>query len=745
MKQKDLVRPGLVLLSLCLLVGLPAHVGAQAAPVDQESPRVQAVRFEGVESLDPGMLGDSIATQETRCRGILLRPFCAISDAGVFVEKHDLDREELELDEIRLRVVYFRRGYRQARVESTVEPEGDGVSVTFVVEEGPLTRVGELVVLQTDSLLSAGQLRRADLPAAGEALDLTRLDSARIRMRGWLWDRGHADAEINDSVTFVDSLARSATLRVRIDPGPVTTIEQVSIEGNERVSERTVRRLLELAPGDLYRRGDMTAAQRRLYETELFRQAVIRVPSTADSAKTVNVTLQEAPPRAIQAGPGFNTVEFVQAEVRFTRYDWLGGARRLDVRGALGNLLAPQLYGRSIFGSAVPEGVGDDVASAFLEPTWFVGVNVTQPFFFSTRNSVGVGVSAHRRSIPGIVIDRGLAAHASITRRVADHLPVSLTYQFEETRIEAGELYFCVSFGVCDPATIGGLGEPHRLSPVRLTARLERSDDLLAPTAGFTVHVEAEHASQLTLSDFHHQRITADLTRYMRLGPGVLAGRVRGGWVRALEGTFLSFGLPAGSLEVLHPRRRLLAGGARSVRGFAENQLGPRVLTVPADELIRPRDDAGEACTATTVADGTCDPDGVPSDAFQPRPLGGNTLLEGSVEYRHPLSETLTGAVFVDAGLLRGQRLNFPPGSRSAVTPGVGIRYRSPIGPVRLDLGVRPSVVEELPVVTAVGEDGESQLVQLETMKRYDPVAGSGFLGQILSRLQLHLAIGEAF
>lgn len=726
-----------------ILVVLPAQIGAQTAPGVEESPRVQAVRFEGVDALDPDMLRDSIATRQTECRGILLRPFCAITDAGIFVEKHDLDREELELDEIRLRVVYFRRGYRRARVESSIEPGDGGVSVTFSIEEGPLTRIGELAVIQTDSLLSPGQLRRADLPAEGQALDLTRLDSARIRIRGWLWDRGHADAEIHDSVTFPDSLALSAALRVRVDPGPVTTIGEVVIEGSERVSEQTVRRLLELDPGDLYRRADMTAAQRRLYETELFRQAVIRVPATADSAKTVRITLQEAPPRAVRAGPGFNTVEFAQAEARFTRYDWMGGARRLDLRAAVGNLLAPQLYGRSIFGSAVPEGIGEDVESAFLQPTWFVGANMTQPFFFSSRNSVGIGVSAHRRSIPGIVIDRGFAANASFTRRMADDLPVSLTYQFEKTRIEAGDVYFCVSFGVCDPATIGGLEGSHRLSPARLTARLDRSDDPLAPTRGFTARFEAEHASRLTLSDFHHQRITTEVTRYMPFGRGVLAGRVRAGWVRALDGTLE---LAGGSRNILHPRRRLLAGGARSVRGFAENQLGPRVLTVPAEELTRPSDDAAAACTAATVADGTCDPNVAPSDAFQPRPLGGNTLLEGSVEYRHPVSETLIGAVFVDAGSVRGQRLNLPPGSRTAVTPGVGIRYNSPIGPVRLDLGVRPLVAEELPVVTAVpGEDGESRLVQLGTMKRYDPVGGSGFFGQILSRLQLHLAVGEAF
>lgn len=706
---------------------------------------MESVRFEGTSGLDPDVLEDSIATQETRCRGFILRPFCAITDSGIFLEKHYLDREELDLDELRIRVIYFRRGYRQARVESSLAPEDDGVAVTFTIAEGPLTRIEGLAVIQTDSLLSPEEIRRAELPPEGGPLDLTLLDSARIRLRNRLWDRGHADAEVRDSVVIVDSLAHAAFVRVHVDPGPVTTIGEVVIEGNERVSDHTVRRLFELGPGDLYRRSDMTRAQRRLYETELFRQSIVRVPPTPDSAKTVRISVREAPLRAIRAGGGVNTVEFVQGEGRLTRYNWMGGARRLDVRAAVGNLLAPQLYGRSIFDSAVPAGIGEDVDPAFLEPTWHLGANVTQPFFISSRNSLGLGVSAHRRSIPGIVIDRGLAANASFTRQVTDGLPISLTYQFEETRVEAGDVYFCVSFGVCDPSTIASLGQPHRLSPVKLSARLDRTDDPLLPTRGYAARVELEHASRLTLSDFQYQRATAEVSHHLGLGPGVLAGRARAGWLRPLDGTTDRFELPEESNNILHPRRRLTAGGSRSVRGYGENQLGPRVLTIPAATLIEPPGGV-PGCTAATIADRSCDPDVAPSDAFEPRPLGGNTLLEASVEYRHPISESVTAAVFVDAGMLRGQRLNVPPGSRSAVTPGVGIRYRSRIGPVRLDLGLRPSLGEELPVVTeVVSGDGESRLVQLETLKHYDPSTDRGFLGGILSRLQLHLAIGEAF
>jgi outer membrane protein insertion porin family/translocation and assembly module TamA len=214
-----------------------------------------------------------------------------------------------------------------------------------------------------------------------------------------------------------------------------------------------------------------------------------------------------------------------------------------------------------------------------------------------------------------------------------------------------------------------------------------------------------------------------------------------------LNGTFAALGLDEGDLGVLHPRQRFLSGGSRSIRGYAENQMGPKVLTVPSRYLLDPPEDTGTpACTIATIANRSCDPNAAPDSAFRSRPLGGNTLLEGSVELRFPVTPTLTGAVFVDAGVLRGNRLNFPPGTRSAISPGVGVRYQSPLGPVRVDLGFRTSDREELPVVTELGDaTGDPRLVQLVTLKQYDPHADSGALRRLLGRMQLHLAIGEAF
>jgi outer membrane protein insertion porin family/translocation and assembly module TamA len=356
-----------------------------------------------------------------------------------------------------------------------------------------------------------------------------------------------------------------------------------------------------------------------------------------------------------------------------------------------------------------------------------------------------VGVFARRRSVPGIVVDHGWGANASLTRTLDERVPVSLTYRFERTRVEAGQVYFCASFGVCRPETADAIAAAHHLSPLGLETHAELVDDALAPTRGLTARLALEHASSLTGSDFRYNRVAGELAYYWPVGRSTLAARVRGGWVRPLAGTFDALDLDDGGPGLLHPRKRFYAGGTNSVRGYAENQLGPRVLIVDPALLLEPADTTAVACTPATLESGTCDPGFVSSSEFRPRPLGGEALLEGGLELRFPLLPSMLGAVFVDAGHVVATDGSLAPSS-SAITPGVGIRYQSPLGPIRVDLGVRPGLVQDLPVITQVGEGSEARLVVLDTRKRYDPLEGSGgFIRAFLSRLQLHLAIGEAF
>jgi outer membrane protein insertion porin family len=728
---------------LCASVALAVPVAAQ--DVDEERPRVERLTFRGVDAVDERELRRSIATEETRCRSVLLRPFCWLTDWSVFVDKAYLDRAELERDALRLEVRYFRRGYRDAVVAREIRPRGRGVEVVFTVEEGAPTVVVSRDVQQTRDVLSERAIRWARIPGEGEPLDLIRLDSARVQLQEMVEDRGYLDAVVADTAAL-DRPARQAWLSVRIEPGPRSTLESFDIRGNEGISDRTIERATVLREGRVIRRSDLTAARRSLYESNLFHEATVTVPPQPDSAKRLEIEVREAPPRLARLGGGFNTMEFIQVEGRYADFNFTGGGTRLDARVVVGNLMADQLNARGIFRDVLPDVPPLEDDRAFLRPTWQASLELQQPGFIRAENAIGAGVFAHRRLVPGVAVDQGYGADATFTRLLGYRSPTTLAYRMEVNHVKAGELYFCVNYSLCDLTTIEAVRRPRRLAPLSASFITNRADDPLDPVHGWRTRLELEHASDLTFSQYHYHRASGAWARYFptHLGQRVLAVRVRGGWVRPLGGTAEALGLEDVEGEILHPRKRFYAGGATSVRGYGENQLGPRILTADPDALLA---ENGAGCAPGKLADGTCDPNAAPVDAFQPRPLGGTSVLEANVEYRFHVWRELSGVVFVDGAIVGGRESARIGSSAWAVTPGFGGRYNTPIGPIRVDLGFRPRRIEDLPVVTeVVDEDGVRRIVRLETERRWDPLEDTGgFLGQVLGRLRLHVSIGQAF
>lgn len=711
-----------------------------------DEPLIDRITFRGADNVNKSALLASIVTEETSCRGLLLRPFCLISDWSLFVRREYLDREELERDVVRLRVAYFRRGYRQASVAAEVRPGESGVEVVFYVDEGEVTSITNLDVRQATEVLSDREIRRARFPGEGDPLNLIEIDLGIAHLEERLGRAGYLDAVVRDTA-FVGPGSLHADVSIIIEPGARSTLDDLDIRGNEDVSDGTIAQALRLRQGRVLRANDIVAARRSLYESNLFHEVDVRVPSQPDSAKQVNVQVREAPPRVIRAGGGFNTIEFFQVEGRYTHYNWLGNGRRLELRATVGNLLARQLNGQLFFRDVLPD-EDPDSGSAFLRPTWQFSIGFLQPAFQSAENVLGIDVFANRRTIPGIVIDKGYGADVGVTRRIDYDTHLSLAYAYELTSVEAGDLYFCVNNGVCEQGTIDALRGSHAMSPLSIGLIADRANNPLSPSSGYRGRIDLEHASAWTGSDYRFNRVSAEASYYLPLDvhrQRVVAGRVRAGWVRPVTGTAAALGIDVDEDEaLLHPRKRFYAGGSRSVRGYGENQLGPQTLTIDPVFLT----DAENGCAPSEIAEGTCDPAVAEMEDFLPRPTGGTTVLEASAEYRFPFRWGLTAALFVDGGIVgEGIRGTFLEGSW-AITPGFGVRFATPVGPVRLDLGIRPNVTERLPVVTEfIDESGERRLVDLDTRRAFNPVeaAGGGFLTEVFSRLALHLSIGEAY
>lgn len=727
------------------------NASAQRSDAEQErQPLVRSVALRGVSKVDRRLLAEGLATKSSRCKNVLYAPICLITRSPTFGTRRHLDVAELRRDELRIRLFYWRRGYRDVAVSSKVNTARGGVRVVFNIQENEPTILEKLSVDQKDSVLPSTALRNAIHLREKDPLDLVAMDSTILLLHQALWDRGYADANIELDTSKVDNARNAGPVTLVLEPGPRTTVRAIDIDGNKEVADLTIRRMLRLQPGGLYRRSALLESQRDLYLSGLFSEVELGVPPSSDSAKTLEVRLTEAPLRSIDLTGGFTTADFLQFEALFTRYNFIGGARRLTPRGTVSNLLAKQLNGNGVFYD-VTNGAIPGEREPFLRPTWSASLEFIQPWFLTVGNQLTATVFTHRRSVPGVVTDVGGGGTISMTRDLGIRTNTTLGYTYEASKIEASDVYFCVAAGVCVPSTIRVIAQRHPLSPLTFVTRYDGSNSPFTPTRGTRGRLELEYASRYTASDYQYGRATLTASKYLRTSrTSVLAARVRLGFVRALPGTNRSLGLPSDTASlVLHPRKQFFAGGSQSVRGYGENQLGPRVLTIDPAKLTDTS--RTTSCTTSQLVDGSCDPNqpGIRARDFQPRPLGGTSLAEASVEFRFPIAfaQGLTGAVFVDGAIVGTRRFSDLFGATGAITPGFGVRFTTPVGPVRLDLGIRPRTVDDLPVITQVSDSaGNLQLVTLNTKRRFDESETTGrSLRKVLNRLTLHLAIGPAF
>ncbi|HYC51026.1 MAG TPA: BamA/TamA family outer membrane protein [Gemmatimonadaceae bacterium] len=728
---------------VALLACAPSILFAQRND-QREKPEVRDLQLNGVRGVSPTDLARSIATSESQCKSLLWLPFCYISRSSTFWDRKYLDHDEFRRDVLRILVFYWKRGYREAQVDTAVTRIRDGqVRVVFDIREGPPTIIASLRIQYDSTLLDERRVRKLSVLRSGDPLNLVVLDTMRLMFQAAMWDKGHADAQVDTSITVAD---RRADVLLRVDPNWITTVGTITVSGNDDVTVRTIQNSIMLRPGELFRYTDLTESQRNLYESNLFRLAFFSVAPRPDSIKNINIEVREAKMHEARIAGGFNNIDFFQFDGRYTNYNTFGGARRFDVTGAIGNLGASGLAGRGIFRQP-REGFFD--GGSFRAPTWQISADLRQPAWLQKpENALAIGGFAHRRAAPAVYIDRGYGGQLAFTRTLAPRAKASAAYKFEVTRVEASDVYFCVNYGVCDDETISTLQLHQRMNPLQLSTTVDRSDIPFSPTKGYIARIDLEHASSVTLSDYRYNRFFAEGSaythfRYPSRDPmaQVLAGHLKLGFVRPL-------GQGTSGVEVLHPRKRFYAGGAQSVRGYGENQLGPRILTIAPSDLF------AAGCDTSAAQIRFCDPNRTELDKnkFTPRPVGGTSLIEGSVEFRYPFQRKMEWAVFLDGAIVGGSEVKSLTDltqlvkGAGAITPGVGIRYRSPVGPIRVDLGYNPKSTDALRVVTTTRDSlGRETLVQLDAPRRFTTGGTARGFWSLFNRMVLHLSIGQAY
>lgn len=725
---------------------------ALAAPVEAQQPEVVDLRFQGNHAFSRSELSPAIVTRGSACRLLVL---CWI---GLGVETAELDPGALEADVFRLRVYYYERGFREARINAdTTEVEAGKVRVTFEIQEGQPVRVERVEV---DGL--PGELSGRSLPLrSGAPFDVVAYEATRDTLQARMRNRGYAAGQVLLGYTIRREAPYKAVVRYDVFPGTLARFGAIEVQGTESASPELVHRMLTFTQGDLYDRSALLRSQRNLYGLRIFRHADVQADreTAADSVIPVTVRVAEGNMHSVRLGAGANNVECGNFEGQWTSRNFMGNGRRLTVRGRVGNLLINEC------GWLV-----NDAYTSYDQLTGLASVDFSQPWFFGPRNRLGGGLFAERRNVPNVFVRSALGGYVSLRRSLGRGGALTLAFRPELTElITAGDLFFCVNFVACTFEGIEDLRDPHWLAPVTLSFTMDRTDALFTPTDGFILRFDLEHAAGYTGSDFAYSRFLAEGSRYIGVHDGVvLATRFRGGvGVPHRNGTSEALGL--------NPQKRFFAGGANSVRGFDQYRLGPALVGIDAVPWLVDGDNPataevdGAGCTMAEVNSGTCDPGALSERRFDLRPSGGEVLLEANAELRFPMpfgGGSLRGALFVDAGQVWQTRHDVALAGIVA-TPGLGLRYQSPIGPIRVDAAFNTQGAQSLTVLTTavetclVDEPGcrrtqhrtpnaslrnTDNVVLLENTVRYGSALGEiGSVADFFNRFRIHFAIGQAF
>ncbi|HWA76145.1 MAG TPA: BamA/TamA family outer membrane protein [Polyangiaceae bacterium] len=688
-----------------LAIGL-AFANAACRPLPREL-LVDSVSVRGLARNDSKKLRAGLSTVGTPLLFGFIPRVLEYSTYDANVLARDLQRVER----------YLRaRGYYEAKVlaAQVIHTGPHSVRVELTVYEGEPVRVARI-----DPGLSRlpfevmGEANRARHMADGDILDEAEFDADKARIERVLREAGYAFAKVEAKVT-VDVAAHTAHMTYAVDAGPRAHYGAVTIVGLQQIPEGPVRDNLSLREGDVYNEAELEDAQRALISLGVFSNVDVHADRShpEQSAVPIQVRVRESALRTLRLGGGahFDVLRLsARLETGWEHKNFLGGMRYFSVDARPGLTFFPTRIDHLVpWTRYLPENR--------------VGVELRQPSFLEGRTTGAL--SAQYNVYPllyplpddvnpedePIIGYQEVKASARVQRAFfGHHLDVVPSYNWQ------------ANFPFNYQGDRASLLDSVRVSFPELVTTLSFVDDPLQPHLGLSLSNSLQVAGHGFGGSVDDVRVAPEFKFYLPVEKGVFAGRLSTGFLfpsgygdaayqaaTAMDSDDQVKARTADQQKLLF--RAFYSGGPSSNRGYPYRTVGPHGpvgFLVPNGIACLPND-TRSACV---------------------RPLGGLTLWEASLEARipFPIDAPLWGVLFVDASDLTSQvgriRLNVPH-----LSPGFGLRYMTPVGPIRLDVGWRVPGAQAL---------GKRELPEDEGRP------GSDLFGFFPGAI--HLAIGEAF
>lgn len=620
---------------------------------------VRDIAFTGNGSVYSGHNDYQLRTQleqEESALGALTWPLSLV------IEPKLLQPDALVRDAYRLEVWYAHHGWFDARfggwtidrVRRATRRKAGVVDVRGFIDTGPRSTVRTLDVTGADG--AAGLLARAVLRTGylrqGDPFDLDTVENARLQLETQLQKSGYAYADVE---LAMDAYPEEQAVDVVLDatPGLSARLGAITIQGNDKVPERFIRDALDLEAGRPYRLDELLRAQNRVFGMDTFSLVSVQ-PDLSDPTQErvpISVSVTENKFRSLRFGGGLEA----EGTVNWQPYV-SAGFKHTNVFRQLIQFDANTQVGVSGYSPL-------NTSSSNPTPVWSVSTSLLYPRLFHQTVAQQLQVDVERD------LDTSLQEYF---KPQVDFR--SIFKPSDAVIVSVGPHLEIVQYPNLEPGSIAlerarsvygeDFESEYRITSMDLGFTLDWRDDRLSTKRGSFFNTNLRLAFPLEEGDFSFAALSGDwrLFRPIKIGdrvPLTLATRVQGRGLLAIGES----GLPYPELAFF--------GGSASMRGFPTGGMGPYDLFLLEDD----------------------DPTWVP--------VGGTLGGVLSEELRYYGSYGITYALFAEAGTLTNPgRDTETPFIEQALdglrlTGGIGMRYDSSIGPLRIDFALRPWYPED--------------------------------------------------
>jgi len=510
--------------------------------------------------------------------------------------------------------------------EPTVE--GETAVLIVLIEEGPRYTVGAVNLSGVSESRRTMAERAIQGLVVGAAYDRAAVDRVVAELERVYLRQGFAGVRVETRVE-VSASSGTVTITFEIAEGPQQILRAVASEGVTRTRDGVINRALRLRIGEPVDLEQWAQSRKRMYDTNVFSQVDIEA-----------VPMEQTPEdQAANIQPVRGVVRVVEYPTWRLRYGGQYREERLDDVIDLGTRrkgfgILADLQNQNLFGRAVTGGIAGSyqpwrqATSVFASNGSFLGLPVRSSLFlFNVREDDEVS------DLFATVADRRGMSFEQRWRpfRAAE---VSYGYRYEWTHLYESNPNPLPGVPTIDDVT--------RTGRIRSALYIDRRNDPFNTDTGWFSSANFDQYAQVLGSSFSSSKLLLQQFYYRKLGFITLASAARVG--------------TSSGLEQLQFEDRFVAGGGTTVRGYAEDALGPR-------------------------------------DVFD-RPSGGGSLLILNQEMRFPIRNRFGGVLFVDAGNVWLTQSELSLGDLE-LGYGFGLRFNTPFALLRVDYGIPRSSIPQ--------------------------------------------------